>query len=308
MASAHPLAHAFLEARPSPSSAVGDGGPFEAALETTLDEAYRQARRAWPGVDLSAERFVRGLAPRAQWDAIAEGNEPLTGLRTDDVYLALACQHAEPKAIEAFRNEYINNIRAQAARIRRPDLMDDLVQRVMTKLFVAEPDAEPSITRYSGRGSLHGWINVVAAREALNSIRSKTEILSDEMELLADRALEAYDSELVALKRIYRTQFAAAFKAALRELGTRHRNILRMQYIDGLNIDQIGVVLGTHRATIARWRTHARSELFEVTKRIMSDELKLKPAEFDSVMRLINSQLDVGLSQLLHTRGTNKAS
>jgi RNA polymerase sigma-70 factor (ECF subfamily) len=69
--------------------------------------------------------------------------------------------------------------------------------------------------------------------------------------------------------------------------------------MDGLNIDAIGVLFGVHRATVARWRSDARTALFEGTRRVFRAELDLSAGEFASVMRLIDSQLEVSLPRLL---------
>src|SRR6185503_20055803 len=94
-------------------------------------------------------------------------------------------------------------------------------------------------------------------------------------------------------------KFKTAFQQAFEHLDHRERNILRYQYLDGLNLEQIGVICDASRATVARWRAQARTRLLSETRRIMRDEFRIPLDEFSRAMGLIESHLDVSLSRLL---------
>ena len=66
-----------------------------------------------------------------------------------------------------------------------------------------------------------------------------------------------------------------------------------------MNIDQIGVLYGVHRTTVARWRVQARKVLLKETRRIFREDYRLSGRSFESAMRLIQSELDVSLPRLL---------
>lgn len=54
-----------------------------------------------------------------------------------------------------------------------------------------------------------------------------------------------------------------------------------------------------HRATVARWIATLRGTLLERTREALVSRLRLSPAELDSVLRLIDSHLEVGLEGAL---------
>src|SRR5438552_1509727 len=83
--------------------------------------------------------------------------------------------------------------------------------------------------------------------------------------------------------------------------GKRHRTLLRLNLVDGLNIDKIGALYGVHRATVASWIAGARDEILTATRKALQERLKLSRAEFESLMGLVVSNLEVSLSRLLLT-------
>jgi RNA polymerase sigma-70 factor (ECF subfamily) len=101
---------------------------------------------------------------------------------------------------------------------------------------------------------------------------------------------------------LQKREHAAAFTAALREaaaaLEPRLRAVLAMHFTEDLSIDQIGAVYAVHRATAARWVQRARDELIAATRAILIARLGLTPSEIARVGALVQSQVDVSLSQL----------
>jgi RNA polymerase sigma-70 factor (ECF subfamily) len=97
-----------------------------------------------------------------------------------------------------------------------------------------------------------------------------------------------------------------ALRAAFASLTPRERLLFRMHFIDGLTIDRIGVVFSVHRATIARWLASAREMVVDRTMAQLGDELRLDPAEFESLLRVVRSALDVSLQGLLADQGTKR--
>ena len=66
-----------------------------------------------------------------------------------------------------------------------------------------------------------------------------------------------------------------------------------------MNIDKLGVMFQIHRATAARWLHSARESVFTETRRLLQQRLRLSPAEFDSLVRVLRSQLDLSVTRLL---------
>ena len=111
----------------------------------------------------------------------------------------------------------------------------------------------------------------------------------------------APDPEVDYLKSKYKEEFRDAFQATLVELSNDERNVLKLHYIDGLNIDEIGTAYRVHRATVARWLAHSREKILEETKKRLEQRLKLQSSEVESLIGLVRSQLDVSIHKFLKT-------
>ena len=112
-------------------------------------------------------------------------------------------------------------------------------------------------------------------------------------------AISTNNPELELLKHQYADAFGAALRDAVAALEPRLRAVLRMSFVDALSIDQIGGVYAVHRATAARWIQRACDEVFDHTRKLLAERLRLSGTELDRMTALVQSQLDVSLSQLL---------
>ena len=109
----------------------------------------------------------------------------------------------------------------------------------------------------------------------------------------------AADPLLAQLKDRYREEFRIAFAEAAAKLTDRERTLLRYRFFDGLSIDEIGVLYRAHRATVARWIAAIRENLFETTRAVLTERLSITQSEVDSVLRLIDSQLEISIEAML---------
>ena len=100
----------------------------------------------------------------------------------------------------------------------------------------------------------------------------------------------------------YRAHFREAFTAAIAALPSEQAHLLRLHVIDQLNIDQIGALYGIHRATAARKVNGARTALFEQTRAELMTRLRVSRNEFDGIMDLVRSHLDVSIAGALAAR------
>jgi RNA polymerase sigma-70 factor (ECF subfamily) len=265
-------------------------------LDAQLDELVLQARDAWPDVEVPRDDFFRYVAVRLPVSDGARG--ALTRLRGNDLYLACACASGDERAIAAFRDHFLPGIRSTVARAAPNDVVDEMTQLLMVKLFVASPERPAVIGKFQGRGALSAWVQVMATRDTFKLLKREARFPQD-IDALANQIIEGDDPELMRLKANCRTLFKQAFQKSFQLLTPRQRNILRHEHLDGLNIDKIGDLYGVHRATVARWRQKARESLFAHTREIVESEMDIGPSEFDSVLRLIESQVEVSLDRLL---------
>jgi RNA polymerase sigma-70 factor (ECF subfamily) len=231
---------------------------------------------------------------------VADGGEPPEGDLAADLYLACAASAGVPAAHRAVEERLVPVARAALSRIVGPAGVDDALQLLREKLFLAAGDAPPRIAEYRGKGSLGAWLRVVAARTALSLRRdaARRDGRRDDDFLIAELPADGHP-ELDHLRERYRPAFRAAVVAALGALSVRERTLLRLHVLDGLTVDEIGAIYGVHRATAARWIARARASLFDDTRRRLEDELGLATAELESLVRLVQSQIDLSLPRLL---------
>jgi RNA polymerase sigma-70 factor (ECF subfamily) len=107
------------------------------------------------------------------------------------------------------------------------------------------------------------------------------------------RVVDACSPELAAIKLRYRHEFKQAFAAAMATLEDAERNALRLHYLDGLTLADLGRLYGWSVPTASRRLAAVREALMKATRRIMTERLSMSPAELDSVLRLIESRLSV---------------
>jgi RNA polymerase sigma-70 factor (ECF subfamily) len=260
-----------------------------------IDELYAQGRGRWPGVELARDVFAAFLRERAPDDG------DLAALHGADLYLVCACAADDPRALAAFDARYITEVPAFLARVETsPDVIEEVRQLVRHRLFVDDDRDRRKILEYSGRGSLGSWMRVVTLRVASNRRRAAgrphVPLSDDEGE---SDLLPALDPELAIIRDRYKNSFDRALRAAFTSLAPRERLLFRMLYIDGVNIDGIGLVFSVHRATAARWLAAAREAVLERTMSLLGDELRVDAADFASLLRVVRSALDVSLHGLL---------
>jgi RNA polymerase sigma-70 factor (ECF subfamily) len=273
------------------------------ALEPVLSAIVARAAAAWPSVRVDSERFVRAIAERVPADRPFV--DAVAALQTDDLYLVCGCAAGEPGALAGFEALYGAVIERAVAAIGVSDHdRADLGQIVRERLLVSAPGESPRIATFMASGSLAAWVRVVSIRETfrlLPRVGAARREAPTRDEELADLTAPDDDPEIGYLKRQYRHEFKQAFQAAVAALDARARLLLRQHTLDGLSIDQLAALHGVHRATAARQVQAARNAVLSGTRRELRRRLQLSPDELASMMRLIQSKLDVSLSRVLRT-------
>lgn len=252
---------------------------------------------AWPDITIEGGEaaFLQYVESRRHPGAI------LSSLHAEDLYLTYACAHGCEAALRAFDRRYLSQVdHFVPPGDRSPAFLDELRQVLRDKLLVGRDGAPPKIAGYSGRGSLQSWVRTAAVHAARNLHRSRgSDPLRQGDEGAVNSLTDAQEPELRYLKQKYRQEFKEALQAAFGSLPFEQREVVRLHYVDGLNIDKIGDLLGVNRATVARWRVAAQQALLAATQRQLHQRLKLSKTEFSSLARLVQSQLDVSLARLL---------
>lgn len=267
-------------------------------LEARLGTLLSEGRTAWPGLPLSDEELLRYLA-----DRIPEGASllaALASLHPADLHLACACALGKPRALESFERHCLSDLAAVLARFSAStEFHDEVRQAVRERLFVCRPGTHARIEDYGGRGSLAGWVRVVAVRLAVDLLRQRgKQPMAAEDDVIQSLAISA-DSELRVLAEKYRGEVKAAFQEAFAALSASERNLLRLHYLDGLTIDEIAAMKRVHRSTAARRIVRCCEHVATRTHRILVERLGIEASQVDSVMRLLRSHLDLSLERWL---------
>jgi RNA polymerase sigma-70 factor (ECF subfamily) len=280
-------------------------------LAQLLVALIEEGRAAWPDLEVSTDDYMRYLAARLPKDETLAGG--LSAVHGADLYLACACALGVPGAVAAFERRLLVNLPSFVGHLSSaPEFADEVGQLLREKLFVAPRGSTPKIADYSGRGALASWVRVAALRTALSLRRSQnaqrivgqpSENDDDTPNLPLRR-----DPEMDYIKDRYRKEFKAAFHEAFNTLTVEQRNVLRLHYVDGLNIDRIGVMFRVHRSTVARWLSASCAQVLDETRRLLRERLSLSPTEFDSLAGVIRSQLDLSIIRYLRDSSPSNPS
>jgi RNA polymerase sigma-70 factor (ECF subfamily) len=264
-----------------------------------VDALVRRGRAAWPEVAIPAPIIAAHFAAKL-------GQHAGASLHAEDLYLACACALGVEPALVAFDERYLSQVKVFLGRMKpTPTLIDDVQQALRVRLLVAREGAVPRIAEYGGRGSLTSWVRVAAIRLALDALAEAgaTRPLPDEDGAPLFDQLRGDDPELELIKERYRDEVNAALRDAFAALSAEQRNLLRLSYRDGRSIDEIGALLGTPRATVARWIAGAREAVLDEARRSLETRLRLTPSELQSLVELLRSQLHLSISRLLGEDG-----
>lgn len=267
-------------------------------LERTLQSALDAARGGFPGLTVEDAAFLRFLAERAK---TAEPRA-IAALHAADLYLACACAAGSSEALVELDKRLVATVGPAVARLRAtPSFVDEVQQLLRQKLLVGGAGSAPKILDYLGKGSLAHWLRAAALRVALNLLESqKVGAAEPDDEGLSRMPAIGPDPELALVKQRYGPEFKAALEGALRGLSPRERNFLRLYFVQGLTVEQIGRMEGTHKSTVSRWLTRAREALLDEVKKRLKERLSLSASELDSLLGVLQSQLDVSLVRVLN--------
>ena len=241
---------------------------------------------------LSEEAFAAALVARlpADEDVLAA----LGVIHSADLYLALSCAAGDEVAHEVFERHLVPEIARSLARMRLADsVIEETLQRLREELLVSAPGKKPRILDYAARGELRRWLRAVAGRTGLRVVHRtpKHVPLDDSLAVVDGR-----DLEIDFLRKKYGSVFREAFREALLALPADDRLLLKQRFRHHLTGDELGALHGVHASTISRRVTQARDALVTMTREAMMRRLNVGRAEVSSLLRLIQSDLDISLS------------
>ena len=260
-----------------------------------LDQLFARGRAELPTIEVDETAWRRC---GEQWLGLARAQDrtEVPDSRSVEVFVVLAATAGSETASQWLAERYFDGVRDALRGAGVPDAdRDDAVQQVWTRMFATRDDEPAAALRYVGHGDLAGLLKVSAARIALNRVRDRGRLVPEES---AAAIADELDVELATIERRYRSEFKAAFEAAVAQLSTEDRNLLRMHILDGLSIDRLAALQGIHRSTAARRVAKAREQVAAGVR----EELVARIGDqgpVQSLLRVVRSGLDLSLSRVL---------
>jgi RNA polymerase sigma-70 factor, ECF subfamily len=255
-----------------------------------MDRAFAAGQGAWPGVNLDKTVFEKRMRElQVDSDALAR--------RPEDLYLAAACLEKDPVALGQFERGFLTPVTRQLGRVALDRTeQDELLQRLRVSLLVGE---SPKLLRYRGSGPLGAWVRVCALRLALEmGAAAGASRRSDEQAL--DRLIVGSpDSEVLLDVQHHREAFRTALQDALAALNTKEKTLLRLHFLERMNIDALASVFLVHRATVARWLVAIRTGVLKNVRRRLSIDLGATPSEAKSLVRLLGADVELSVHRIL---------
>ncbi len=258
----------------------------------SAERAYEIGCDAYPAIDLARDTFIMFAQARAgTW----KGNPD----RAVDLFLACACVERIPSAVAEFLATFGERIPLYLGKLaRNADLVAEVRQILVTRCVIGDADKPPALTAYSATGSLEGWLRATAVREAL-AINREGERNADDVDAVMEAQVPWVDHEISLFKQIYREPVSQAFATACAALDAEDRALLRLHYVDGVTTAKLATMFGISRATLIRRLAATRESLVERVKAALKVTSGVADQDFDSVLRLVKSQIDLRLSVVL---------
>jgi RNA polymerase sigma-70 factor len=251
-----------------------------------IDRAYC-AGRAAHGLLLHQEYFEshitcvirRNLGSDSSSSAIINF---IKTLHTNDLYLALACAQRAERAWERFNTLYRKYINDLACFATVTNSATDLADSILADLFLPDHSGQSRIASYQGRSSLATWLRAIICHRATNE-RERLCNNNEGLESIQELADETALSRMNALLRssLYSSVIRESLRCSCECLSDRERLILLLRYGDGLQLGQIGRLLGVHQSTITRQIEGACKRLREAVVEHLITEHKLDRAAID---------------------------
>jgi RNA polymerase sigma-70 factor, ECF subfamily len=286
------LVVAFLRGSPRPLSS-----DERAELSAVLPGLLTRCERAWPEAWLGPPVFAAHLGRH-----LPDGESPVRALEAspcEDLYLALAAVEGHGAAQDALESRVLVPAGRAVRRVEDSEaFVDEVLQLTRLRLLVGDGEREPRLLEYAGRGPLKRWAEAVALGVAL-SLKRRPERATPLDDGVIAAQLGAEDPELEHIRHHSLPAFRAAFAEALTALSPRDRNLLRLGLVQGLGVESLGALHQVHASTVSRWMAKARALLLEHTRAGLARRLALNTSQLDSLLRVLDGNLDVSIASLL---------
>ncbi len=258
-----------------------------AVVARALADCITRAHAAWPDITLDDRVFVRSLGRVLRTEDVAA---ELAALNAADFFLACACLAGDAKAQRSFARLHLARVREWVSHVDRDEAFaDDVRQEASRRLLLVADGGGAKLADYSGRGALGAFVRVFVTRLARKMVPKSS--ASRGRGLPSSLAADELDPEAALLRRRYAREFADAFKATIAGLDPDERNVLKLHYIDGLTIAEVGTAYQVSRATAARLLASAKARIVDETRRALAKRLGRSAPGAETLFAIVESQL-----------------
>ena len=250
-----------------------------------VEQAWSLGREVWADIDVCSSELG------AHVERLGLEDERLL-THAADLFLVVGALAGHPRALGHF-DTCLRRASRVAARLDRSEpFIDEVRQELGLRLLTG---SAPRLLGYSAAGALEAWLRVAALRVGMNLKRS------ERLKPASDLELEDLvgGEEAYACERRYLGDFKAALEASLASVTPRERTLLRLHFVEGMNLDRMAIAYSVHRATIARWIAGARSKIFERAKLELAERHGLATADVRSLYRVLARDVNASISRLL---------
>jgi RNA polymerase sigma-70 factor, ECF subfamily len=222
-------------------------------------------------------------------------------LHLEELAIARGCALGRESAWRRFLAQYQEQLtRAAVEMTGSAALGEELASALYSELFgLTEREGRrwSPLLRYSGRGSLMGWLRAILAQRRVNQYRK----LGRET-ALGEIEPAAAVSEQLELERL--EDLRAAIKMTLSEASAEERFLLSAYYLDQHTLHEMSRVLRVHEATVSRKLKRATERLRKKLLRTLRTRgLSRRGAE--EVLGTDPRDVDLNLRKLLQKSGAD---
>lgn len=265
---------------------------------SALRAKVARARQEFPEVHADDRGFLAALQARVE--ASEDPDAAVQTLRVNDLFIAYACAAgSEPAVVHlaAVVADLAGELRGKFPRL--PETWDDVSQRFMRILLVAEAGRSPKILDYAGTGDLRAWLRVALTRFLLNIASREGRERPEEMPFFEALSDGGSSAEAAYLRSACNAELRASLEVSAAALEPRERALLRFVYADGKTVQEVGAIYGVHGATASRWVQKARERLASLVRDDLTKRLDVSESEAASLLRGALSQIELTLHRLL---------
>lgn len=286
------IQQAFLEALPTSLR--------HTVLPTDLARAERLVTDTvdrWRQWDVPAHEFAAYLAARLPADKAVDVG--LQRIHAEDLLLAMACVQGRNAALGVFESRILPAVAAVLARGELQHVMaDDVRQQVRTLVLLGNEDG-PELTKYEGRGELRSWLGLLTLRLARRMDKQRRRE-NEHLESVVDAAPALLkDAHTLAVQQSLGPVVKEAVIEALRSLEPQDARLLKLRFVDGLNLAEIGRIERVHKATICRRMAALQEHVLQATRARLQERLQLSESEVTSLLPVVMSNIQFNLSTVL---------